>query len=224
MRYVSKVPPLRKRNRQQTNKRLRRSQTHLPKTRALRSPNPTRKVSRLSGCFGLSQILAAVRANTQLPPLSDGFREICSRHPVHNIMPIIASVPSHPVTELRIVVQSKLLARLLDQSRGSPILHVGARRYLPPFRLCSHPRGANQNRFGGTRFNWSEVGGNALEAGLANVCYPPGERGLRQTGINRGAQIEAAALNNIAEEFWPDIRALCSAANRLLDGFSEGGN
>lgn len=58
---------------------------------------------------------------------------------------------------------------------------------------------------GGTSFNWSEVGGNALEAGLANAYYPPQERGGRQTAINWADQIESAALNNIAKEFWPDI-------------------
>lgn len=57
-----------------------------------------------------------------------------------------------------------------------------------------------------TSFNWSEVGGNALEAGLANAYYPPQERGGRQTLINWGDQMESAALNNIAKEFWPDIR------------------
>ena len=59
---------------------------------------------------------------------------------------------------------------------------------------------------GGASFNWSEVGGNAVEAGLANAYYPPEERGMRQTTINWGAQLESAALNNIAKEFWPDFR------------------
>jgi hypothetical protein len=59
---------------------------------------------------------------------------------------------------------------------------------------------------GGLTFNWSEVAGNALEAGLSNAYYPPEERGLRQTARNWGQQMESAALNNIAKEFWPDIR------------------
>ena len=59
---------------------------------------------------------------------------------------------------------------------------------------------------GGTTFNFSEVGGNALEAGLSNLYYPPQERGLRKTAENWGAQLESAALNNIIKEFWPDIR------------------
>jgi hypothetical protein len=59
---------------------------------------------------------------------------------------------------------------------------------------------------GGTTFNISEVVGNALEAGLSNAYYPPEERGLRQTGRNWATQMESAAVNNIAKEFWPDIR------------------
>jgi hypothetical protein len=59
---------------------------------------------------------------------------------------------------------------------------------------------------GRATFNWSEMGGNALEAGLANTYYPPQERGAHQTAVNWGAQIESAALNNIAKEFWPDVR------------------
>ena len=58
---------------------------------------------------------------------------------------------------------------------------------------------------GGTSFNWSEVGGNALEAGLSNAYYPPQERGAGQTLRDWGTQMESAALNNIVKEFWPDI-------------------
>jgi hypothetical protein len=58
----------------------------------------------------------------------------------------------------------------------------------------------------GTSFNWSEVVGNAFEAGLSNAYYPREERGWHQTAINWGTQLESAALNNIAKEFWPDFR------------------
>jgi hypothetical protein len=59
---------------------------------------------------------------------------------------------------------------------------------------------------GGTSFNWSEVVGNGLEAGLSNAYYPPEERGLHQTALNWGTQMESAVLNHIFQEFWPDIR------------------
>src|SRR6202140_1913071 len=59
---------------------------------------------------------------------------------------------------------------------------------------------------GGNSFNWSEVAGNGLEATLANVYYPPQERGLSQTARNWGTQMESAVLNHVFQEFWPDIR------------------
>ena len=59
---------------------------------------------------------------------------------------------------------------------------------------------------GGTSFNWSEIGGNGLEAALANAYYPPQERGLNQTAVNWGTQMESAVLNHFFQEFWPDIR------------------
>lgn len=59
---------------------------------------------------------------------------------------------------------------------------------------------------GGTSFNWSEVGGNGLEAGLSNAYYPPQERGAGQTLRDWGTQMESAAINNVVKEFWPDIR------------------
>jgi hypothetical protein len=59
---------------------------------------------------------------------------------------------------------------------------------------------------GGTSFNWSEVVGNGLEAGLSTAYYPPQGRGLSQTGRNWGTQMESAVLNHVFQEFWPDIR------------------
>jgi len=59
---------------------------------------------------------------------------------------------------------------------------------------------------GSTRFNFSEVVGNGLEAGLSNAYYPPQERGLSQTAANWGTQMESAVLNHVFQEFWPDIR------------------
>jgi hypothetical protein len=59
---------------------------------------------------------------------------------------------------------------------------------------------------GGTTFNWSEVAGNGLEAGLSNAYYPPQESGPSQTALNWGTQMESAVLNHIFQEFWPDIR------------------
>ena len=59
---------------------------------------------------------------------------------------------------------------------------------------------------GGNTFNTSEVVGNAFEAALSNAYYPEQERGPGKTAENWATQMESAALNNIAKEFWPDFR------------------
>ena len=59
---------------------------------------------------------------------------------------------------------------------------------------------------GGRSFNYAEIVGNGMEAGLSNLYYPPQERSLHNTGMNYLAQLEAASINNIIREFWPDIR------------------
>jgi hypothetical protein len=59
---------------------------------------------------------------------------------------------------------------------------------------------------GGVSFNFSEVLGNGMVAGLSNLYYPPEERGLRKTAENWATGLESAALNNLVKEFWPDIR------------------
>lgn len=59
---------------------------------------------------------------------------------------------------------------------------------------------------GSTGFNYSEIVGNGMEAGLSNLYYPPEERSLRNTTLNWASQLEAATINNVVREFWPDIR------------------
>jgi hypothetical protein len=59
---------------------------------------------------------------------------------------------------------------------------------------------------GRTSFNYSEIVGNGMEAGLANLYYPAQERSLHNTAVNWASQLEGAALNNLFREFWPDIR------------------
>ena len=59
---------------------------------------------------------------------------------------------------------------------------------------------------GGKSFNFSVIVGNGMEAGLSSFYYPPEERGLHNTAMNWVAQLEAASLNNLFREFWPDIR------------------
>lgn len=59
---------------------------------------------------------------------------------------------------------------------------------------------------GRNTFNISEVGGDFASAALSTAYYPPQERGMVKISEGWGAQLESAALNNIAKEFWPDAR------------------
>ena len=59
---------------------------------------------------------------------------------------------------------------------------------------------------GRNTFTISEIAGNGMEAGLANLYYPPQERSFHNTAVNWATQSEAAGLNNLIREFWPDIR------------------
>lgn len=59
---------------------------------------------------------------------------------------------------------------------------------------------------GGTTFNFSEIVGNGLGAGVSDLYYPRQERTLGQTGAKWATQIGIDGIANLLKEFWPDIR------------------
>lgn len=59
---------------------------------------------------------------------------------------------------------------------------------------------------GHNTFNCGEVCGDFASAALSTTYYPPQERGIVKISEGWGTELESAALNNIAKEFWPDIR------------------
>jgi hypothetical protein len=59
---------------------------------------------------------------------------------------------------------------------------------------------------GGTTFNFSEIVGNGLGAGVSDLYYPSQERTLGQTGAKWATQIGIDGIANLLKEFWPDIR------------------
>lgn len=59
---------------------------------------------------------------------------------------------------------------------------------------------------GGTTFNFSEIVGNGLGAGLSDLYYPRQERTLGKTGTKWATQIGIDGIANVLKEFWPDIR------------------
>jgi hypothetical protein len=60
---------------------------------------------------------------------------------------------------------------------------------------------------GNEQFNFSEVFGSALSAGISTYSYHPGaDRTLRNTASVWGTQVGYDGLTLVVKEFWPDIR------------------
>jgi hypothetical protein len=59
---------------------------------------------------------------------------------------------------------------------------------------------------GETQFNYSEVVGNAVAAGISNTYRLQSERTLGNTFHVWGTDILLNSLCNVAKEFWPDLR------------------
>ena len=64
-----------------------------------------------------------------------------------------------------------------------------------------------RTRSGGATFNISEIGGNAVAAGLSNYYYSPSDRTVGATAARFATQVEFDTLANVLKEFWPDINA-----------------
>ncbi|MBV8049634.1 MAG: hypothetical protein JOZ80_00515 [Acidobacteriaceae bacterium] len=60
---------------------------------------------------------------------------------------------------------------------------------------------------GGQQFNFSEIFGSAIAAGISNYSYhPKGDRTLSNTASVWGTQVGYDTLTLVVKEFWPDIR------------------
>ena len=57
----------------------------------------------------------------------------------------------------------------------------------------------------GTRFNYSEVVGNAMAIGISNAYYP-GSRNLGANVQKITWQLATDAISNVLKEFWPDVK------------------
>jgi hypothetical protein len=55
-------------------------------------------------------------------------------------------------------------------------------------------------------FNWANVLGTAMSAGLSNAYYPPISRTPRETMINWSTSVAGSGMANLMPEFWPDFR------------------
>jgi hypothetical protein len=57
-----------------------------------------------------------------------------------------------------------------------------------------------------TQFNYSEIVGNAVAAGISNTYHPEYQRTFGNTMSVWGTDILLNTICNVAKEFWPDIR------------------
>jgi hypothetical protein len=174
---------------------------------------------------------AAVSADTELPPLTRGGKFSLAREDSVDYSAFIwagilagqsMALKSYPELHQGIAGYGRYYWRAFaDQASGAffteaiipALTHEDPRYYTRGhggfFRRAGYALSQvvlTKTDSGGTAFNISEILGNGLEAGLSNLYYPPEERGFRKTAENFGSQIEAASLNNIIKEFWPDIR------------------
>jgi hypothetical protein len=58
---------------------------------------------------------------------------------------------------------------------------------------------------GAATFNWANVVGCAMSAGLSNVYYPPVSRTAQDAAVNWGTNVAGAGLTNLMPEFGPDV-------------------
>ncbi|MGD1068504.1 MAG: hypothetical protein ABSB15_00035 [Bryobacteraceae bacterium] len=58
---------------------------------------------------------------------------------------------------------------------------------------------------GATTFDWANVVGYAMSAGLSNAYYPPVSRTASVAAVNWGTHIAGAGLTNLMPEFGPDV-------------------
>jgi hypothetical protein len=63
-----------------------------------------------------------------------------------------------------------------------------------------------RNDDGSHGFNYSEIAGNLVAAGISNAYHPAQERTVSNTMSVWGTDIMWDAVSNVAKEFWPDIR------------------
>jgi hypothetical protein len=59
---------------------------------------------------------------------------------------------------------------------------------------------------GELQFNYSEIVGNAVAAGISNTYHPENQRTLGNTLNVWGTDILLNSVCNVAKEFWPDMR------------------
>jgi len=192
------------------------------------NPSEGRQTKRM---FGIIPNFSAVSADTQLPPLTAGGKFWLATQDSVDYSSFVwagmqagqsMALNSYPELGHGAAGYSRYFWRAFaDQASGAyfteaivpALTHEDPRYYTLGhggfFRRAGYALSQvvrTKMDSGGTGFNYSEILGNGMEAGLANLYYPSQERSLHNTMVNWAAQLEAASLNNLIREFWPDIR------------------
>lgn len=63
-----------------------------------------------------------------------------------------------------------------------------------------------RNDSGEPTFNWANVLGTAMSAGLSNAYYPPASRTTKAAATNWGTSVAGTGLVNLMPEFLPDVK------------------
>jgi hypothetical protein len=61
---------------------------------------------------------------------------------------------------------------------------------------------------GGSTFNWANMTGTAMSAGLSNIYYPAASRTGGATALHFGTSLAGSGFANLFHEFWPDFKAI----------------
>jgi hypothetical protein len=180
--------------------------------------------------FGIIPNFAAVSARTEVPVLSARDKFVLASKDSGDYSSFIWSglqaaqsmaLKSYPELHQGAAGYGRYYWRAFaDQASGSffteaivpALTHEDPRYYTLGYGGFFHRTGYALSRVVITRtdsgrntVNISEIAGNGMEAGLANLYYPPQELSFHNTAVNWATQLEAACLNNLFREFWPDI-------------------
>jgi hypothetical protein len=84
----------------------------------------------------------------------------------------------------------------------------GSGRFLGRVAYAASRSVITRGDSGHAQFNFSEIGGNAIAAGISNLYYPQNDRRLTDTLSRWGLQVMWDTFSSELKEFWPDIRQI----------------
>jgi YD repeat-containing protein len=95
----------------------------------------------------------------------------------------------------------------LATGQDSRYFVAGTGSIIHRFGYATSRVAVSRNLRGRRRFNFADIGGNAIAAGLSNVYHPAADRSVSATLTLWATQVMWDAFGNVGKEFWPDIQA-----------------